>query len=136
MAYASSFAFLKRFTAPFYSENNATVIQEYFNALRHLVSFHDPELFIHMEEIGLTPNLFALSWFMTMFSHRFNLEKVYLIWDFLLTAQEDVAAPICFAFAVLQVLRSKLLHDDFNEVQLFLSHFTVGFQITHMNVGG
>lgn len=55
-------AFLKKYSASFFVADNSVVMQEYMVAFRHILAFHDPELAVHMEEIGLGPELFALPW--------------------------------------------------------------------------
>ena len=62
LAFASLRAFLKKYSASFFVADNSVVMQEYMVAFRHILAFHDPELAMHMEEIGLGPELFALPW--------------------------------------------------------------------------
>jgi TBC domain-containing protein kinase-like protein len=56
--------------------------------LRNLISFHDPELSTHLSNIGIGPELYAISWLMTLFAHVFSLEKLYYIWDCFLTGPD------------------------------------------------
>ncbi|KAF9368827.1 hypothetical protein CPB97_004217, partial [Podila verticillata] len=46
------------------------VIHEYLAVFRHLLSFHDPELSSHLDHIGFVPQLYAISWFMTLFTRE------------------------------------------------------------------
>ena len=65
-------------------KDNAVVIQEYLAKFSHLQAFHDPDLFNHLDEIGFIPDLYAIPWVLTMFSHVFPLHKIFHLWDRLL----------------------------------------------------
>jgi len=50
--------------------DNSQVIHEYLAVFRHLLSFHDPELSSHLDHIRFVPQLYAISWFMTLFTRK------------------------------------------------------------------
>ena len=81
---------------------------------RYLISFHDPELAYHLHSIGLGPEFYAISWFMTLFAHVFALDKIYLLWDHILTSTEFFFMYI--ALSILFQLRDQLLESDFTNV--------------------
>lgn len=99
-----------------------------------LLRYYDPELALHLEAVDCKCELFTISWFLTLFAHVLPLEKIYLVWDFLIvqssgTATRDAtgtstlpsrtsAGPaVCIATAVvlLSPARSKLLQSDFSQ---------------------
>ncbi|GIY74053.1 TBC domain-containing protein kinase-like protein [Caerostris darwini] len=43
-------------------------IQEYLTKFSHLITFHDPELTNHLDNIGFIPELYAIPWFLTMYT--------------------------------------------------------------------
>ena len=43
---------------------------EYLAVFSHMIAFHDPDLSNHMQSIGFIPELFAIPWFLTMFSRK------------------------------------------------------------------
>ncbi|KAJ3046282.1 hypothetical protein HDV00_000095 [Rhizophlyctis rosea] len=114
LAFSSMRAFLKKYSASFFVADNSVIMQEYMVAFRHILAFHDPELAVHMEEIGLGPELFALPWFMTLYAHIFPLDKIYHLWDAFLTGPPFL--HLHTGCAILQQLRDQLIHRDFNTV--------------------
>ncbi|KAF9367098.1 hypothetical protein CPC16_006982, partial [Podila verticillata] len=93
--------------------DNAQVIHEYLAVFRHLLSFHDPELSSHLDHIGFVPQLYAISWFMTLFTHIFPLDKIYHLWDKILVGPSSL--PLFVGIAILQQFRQELMRSEFNE---------------------
>ena len=65
--------------------DNHLALQERLLGLHHILSFLDPILSNHLTNIGVTPNLYAISWFLTMFAHVLPMNLVYEVWDVLLS---------------------------------------------------
>ena len=85
---AMAFVVLERtidvFLPEIFVSNNHLALQERLLGLLHLVAFLDPELSNHLQDIGVTPNLYAISWFLTMFAHVLPIDLVFRVWDVLL----------------------------------------------------
>ena len=64
-----------------FRKDNAAVIQEYLAKFSHLIAFHDPLLFNHLDGIGFIPDLYAIPWILTMFAHVFPLQSIFHLWD-------------------------------------------------------
>ena len=111
-AFACFNAFINRYLTNFFLKDNAEVINEYLVVYQHLLAFHDPALFNHVNSIGFIPELYAISWFLTCFAHVFPLDKIYHLWDKLLLG--DSRMPICVGVAILTLLRAEILESDFN----------------------
>ncbi|RKP35070.1 rab-GTPase-TBC domain-containing protein, partial [Dimargaris cristalligena] len=90
-----------------------SVMIGYFAVFQHLLTFHDPELSVHLTKTDFTPQLYAMPWFLTMFTHVFPLDKTYLIWDKFLVAPRSF--PHFFGLAILRQARPMLLSSGFNE---------------------
>lgn len=71
LAFACIERFLPKFLKDMFLHDNSQVIHEYLAVFRHLLSFHDPELSSHLYHIGFVPQLYAISWFMTLFTRKF-----------------------------------------------------------------
>nr|XP_020007357.1 TBC domain-containing protein kinase-like protein isoform X2 [Castor canadensis] len=63
--------------------------------------------------------LYAIPWFLTMFTHVFPLHKIFHLWDTLLLGNSSF--PFCIGVAILQQLRDRLLANGFNECILLFS---------------
>ncbi|KAH9639898.1 hypothetical protein HF086_015403 [Spodoptera exigua] len=93
--------------------------QEYLAKFWQMTAFHEPELATHLHEINFVPELFAIPWFLTMFSHVFPLHKIVHLWDALLV--EGPALPLFMGVGILRQLRDTLLSSGFNECILLFS---------------
>ncbi|XP_065173110.1 TBC domain-containing protein kinase-like protein isoform X1 [Atheta coriaria] len=118
-AFACLSAFVPKYLHQFFLKDNSAVIQEYLARFSQLIAFHDPPLANHLHEINFVPELFAIPWFLTMFSHVFPLHKILHLWDKLLLG--DSAFPLHIGLSVLTQLRSRLMSSGFNECILLFS---------------
>ncbi|CAG5928564.1 unnamed protein product [Menidia menidia] len=119
LAYACMSAFIPKYLYNFFLKDNSHVIQEYLTVFSQVIAFHDPELSNHLNEIGFIPDLYAIPWFLTMFTHVFPLHKIFHLWDTLLLGNSSF--PFCIGVAILQQLRDRLLANGFNECILLFS---------------
>lgn len=118
-AFACLSAFIPKYLHRFFLKDNSAVIREYLAKFTHIIAFHDPDLSNHLQEIGFIPDLFAIPWFLTMFSHVFPLPKILHLWDQLLLG--DASFPLYVGLAILQQHRDTLLSSGFNECILLFS---------------
>ncbi|KAL1920907.1 uncharacterized protein VTP21DRAFT_11542 [Calcarisporiella thermophila] len=119
LAFACLQLFIPRFLHNFFLVDNSPVIQEYLAVFRHLLSFHDPELSSHLTRIQFLPELYAIPWFLTLFTHVFPLDKIYRLWDKLLVGPPSL--PLFVGISILQQMRDVLLHSEFNECIMIFS---------------
>ncbi|KAK4514821.1 Rhomboid domain-containing protein [Mucor velutinosus] len=122
IAFACLQKFIPKFLNNFFLSDNAPVLQEYLAVFRHLLSFHDPELSSHLDTIGFMPDLYAIPWFLTLFTHVFPLDKIYHLWDKLLVGPSSL--PLFAGIAILRQIRDTLLSYEFNDcIVLFSDNF-------------
>ncbi|XP_062334812.1 TBC domain-containing protein kinase-like protein [Osmerus eperlanus] len=119
LAYACMSAFIPKYLYNFFLKDNSHVIQEYLTVFSQMIAFHDPELSNHLNDIGFIPDLYAIPWFLTMFTHVFPLHKIFHLWDTLLLG--NASFPFCIGVAILLQLRERLLANGFNECILLFS---------------
>ncbi|KAJ7396935.1 TBC domain-containing protein kinase-like protein [Pitangus sulphuratus] len=74
LAYACMSAFIPKYLYNFFLKDNSHVIQEYLTVFSQMIAFHDPELSNHLNEIGFIPDLYAIPWFLTMFT-QIDIER-------------------------------------------------------------
>ena len=118
-AFACFDQFITKYLRGFFNRDNSPTIQEYLSLFSHLIAFHDPDLFNHLDNLAFTPELYAIPWFLTMFTHVLPLHKTIHLWDTLLFGNETF--PICIGLAILSQLRSQLLNYSFNDCILIFS---------------
>ncbi|KAF9162698.1 hypothetical protein DFQ26_003303 [Actinomortierella ambigua] len=113
LAFACIQHFLPKYLKDMFLHDNSKVIHEYLAIFRHMLSFHDPELSAHLDYIAFVPQLYTISWFMTLFTHIFPLDKIYHLWDKILVGPSSL--PLFVGIAILQQFRAELLRSEFNE---------------------
>ncbi|KAF7997420.1 hypothetical protein HCN44_005991 [Aphidius gifuensis] len=118
-AFACLSAFIPKYLHKFFLKDNSAIIQEYLAKFSQIIAFHDPYLANHLSSINFVPELFAIPWFLTMFSHVFPLHKILHLWDKLLLG--DSSFPLMVGLAILKQLRDSLLTSGFNECILLFS---------------
>ncbi|KAK5650705.1 hypothetical protein RI129_001734 [Pyrocoelia pectoralis] len=118
-AFACLSKFIPKYLHNFFLRDNSAVIHEYLAKFSQLIAFQDPVLANHLENINFIPELFAIPWFLTMFSHVFPLHKIFHLWDRLLLG--DSSFPLHVGLSILTQLRDTLLASGFNECILLFS---------------
>ncbi|XP_049865205.1 TBC domain-containing protein kinase-like protein [Pectinophora gossypiella] len=118
-AFACLSAFVPKFLHKFFLKDNSAVIKEYLAKFWQMTAFHEPVLATHLHDINFVPELFAIPWFLTMFSHVFPLHKIVHLWDALLV--EGPSLPLFMGVGILRQLRDTLLESGFNECILLFS---------------
>ncbi|EDV99954.1 TBC domain-containing protein kinase-like protein isoform X2 [Drosophila grimshawi] len=119
LAFLSLFRFIPKYLQWFFLKDNSAIIKEYLSKFSQLSAFHEPLLAQHLASINFIPELFAIPWFLTMFSHVFPLHKILHLWDKLMLG--DSSYPLFIGIAILKQLKSTLLSSGFNECILLFS---------------
>ncbi|KAG9509803.1 TBC domain-containing protein kinase-like protein [Fragariocoptes setiger] len=113
MAFACFHEFVQKYLRGFFQKDNQLVVQRYLDLFFDLLSYHDSALAIHLDRLGFSPNLYAIPWFLTMFTHVLPLHKILHVWDRLLLGNETF--PLCIGLAILAQFRDELLSYTFND---------------------
>lgn len=118
-AFLSLYHFIPKYLHNFFLKDNSIIIKEYLSKFFQLVMFHEPALGKHLNSINFIPELFAIPWVLTMFSHVFPLHKILHLWDKLILG--DSSYPLYIGVAILRQLKTTLLESGFNECILLFS---------------
>lgn len=106
--------FVTRF-APWMLETSESrvfdVLKRMFKYFGRLLLYHDPELYWLLERHMMTPDLYATSWFVTLFARNFTVESVLALWDLLLLEDNPLGTSF-FGIALLCSKRDELLSVD------------------------
>jgi TBC domain-containing protein kinase-like protein len=119
LALACLSAFISKYLHDFFLKDNSAIMQEYLAVFSQMIAFHEPELYNHLDSIAFHPELYAIPWFLTMFTHILPLHKIYHLWDTLLLG--NCSFPLFIGVSILQHLKDDLLSFDFNECILMFS---------------
>ncbi|KAI9175867.1 hypothetical protein H9P43_006231 [Blastocladiella emersonii ATCC 22665] len=126
VAYACLDAFVARYLARFLGTDNAVPLHEFWSLLTLALRFTDPELAAHLDRIGVTFDLFAMSWVLTLFAHVLALPTTYRVWDHLLTRTKQHAFRYLLMTDVLAspaVRPGLIAANSFDEALHLLSEF-------------
>lgn len=90
--------------------------------------FFDPDLFRHLEKLGVCSEQYALRWIMLLFIQEFNINDSLRVWDFLLSFGDQLRNTTMFvAAAMIHSLRDVLFQQDaLSDVIPMLHHFPEG----------
>jgi TBC domain-containing protein kinase-like protein len=119
LAYSSLCAFIDKYLHGFFLKDNAKIMQEYLAVFAQMIAYHSPEIFNHLDSTSFNPDLYAIPWFLTMFTHVFPLHKIYHLWDTLLLG--DASFPLFAGISILLQLKSELLNSGFNDCIMMFS---------------
>ncbi|XP_037938047.1 TBC domain-containing protein kinase-like protein [Teleopsis dalmanni] len=119
LAFLSLYKFIPKYLQWFFLKDNSAIIKEYLCKFSQLTAFHEPILARHLASINFIPELFAIPWFLTMFSHVFPLHKILHLWDKLMLG--DNSYPLFIGISILRQLKNTLLGSGFNECILLFS---------------
>jgi len=79
-----------------------------------------PELFDHFKKQNLSPHLYLLEWFMTLFSKTLPIQLTSRIWDnFILEGESYLYRS---ALGILKFCMPQLLQADFDDIVYILHH--------------
>jgi hypothetical protein len=100
---------------------------EQLHRLAVVLRYADPLLAHYLFDVlGCTPELYAISWFLTLFSHNLPTRKVYLLWDLLFILSGPITCSdgtnnsssstclVALCAAVMMHRRAALLSADFS----------------------
>eukprot|EP01135_Chromosphaera_perkinsii_P005460 Nk52_evm9s352 gene=Nk52_evmTU9s352 len=105
--------FVRKYLNNLFLPDNSAVIQEYLVIFKHLTFYIAPELAVHLHDINFIPELYAISWFLTSYTHIFPIDKIFHIWDSLLLHAKGMS--IAIAVSILCHLESSLIRVSFND---------------------
>ena len=81
-------AFLFRYLARYFCVDDSSYLFKAFRLFHILLMYHDPQLAIHLDENHFPPELYAPSWFMTLYSRALPVNHVLRLWDILLATDD------------------------------------------------
>ncbi|KAL0478824.1 hypothetical protein AKO1_008248 [Acrasis kona] len=107
-------ALVDKFVKGFFAKDNSHAMEERLATFQKLLIYHDPELGLHLRNIGFSAELYAIPWFLTLFAHVLPIEKIFKLWDALLLSSSSHHLPMFLAIGMMKQLRGNLLKSDFN----------------------
>ena len=95
-------SFITTFVPNTFADDEFGSLQCVFLLFRHLLLYHDPQLCAHLDANEMGPELYASSWFITLYANRCKMEVVLYLWDIMLL--EAATDPMLHYFVSLALL--------------------------------
>ncbi|KAL1916836.1 uncharacterized protein VTP21DRAFT_5540 [Calcarisporiella thermophila] len=73
----------------------------------------DPELYTHLWELGIEPQLYGIRWLRLLFGREFPFETLVQLWDGLFAEDPTLRLTNYIALIMLMRIRDQLLHSDY-----------------------
>ena len=104
--------FIGTFVPNTFADDEFGSLQCVFLLFRHLLLYHDPQLCAHLDANDMGPELYASSWFITLYANRCKMEVVLYLWDvMLLEAADDPMLHYFVSLALLIANRAAILKE-------------------------
>jgi Rab-GTPase-TBC domain len=104
-------------------DDSKSGIQGRIANMQHLLERHDPELFHHLEDVGMDPSFYAIRWLTTLLSREFLLPDTIRLWDsmFASTHKENFLRYVCGSMVM--KVRDELIKGDFSRCLRLLQSY-------------
>lgn len=104
-------------------DDSKSGIQGRIANMQMLLERHDPELFRHLEDIGMDPSFYAIRWLTTLLSREFLLPDTIRLWDsmFASTHKENFLRYVCGSMVM--KVRDDLIKGDFSRCLRLLQSY-------------
>ena len=123
-AYCCLVAFTGMFLNRIFASGSTSMLRAQLAEFSELLAAELPELGTHFRSEGVTAELFAIPWLLTLFAHVLPLPNILQLWDVLLAHGDDPhveSLPLYVAISIVRQSEAQLLALDFNGILLHLS---------------
>lgn len=96
------YAFVTNFLPTMFSGEDFNLLNASLRFFELLLQYHDPRLSNLLQQYGLRSQLYATSWFVTLFAHTLPLTHIFDVWDMYIIE----GSPFVHHFASLALLQS------------------------------
>jgi hypothetical protein len=76
--------FFTRYSLNFYYDKDFTGLEMFFRMISLVLRYHCPSLSRYLAVYDIEPQIYALSWLMTLFSSKLSMRMTYLLWQYLI----------------------------------------------------
>lgn len=95
------------------------LLQLYIKAFRALAFELEPEMWQHLIQQGIQPDMFLHRWFMTLFADCLDVSAVLTFWDSIICCGLD--SVLTLALTLLRTRKAELLHMQFEDLMQTLN---------------
>lgn len=117
---------MKNFLPTLFLDDDFVCLQSCFCLLRLLLKYHDPEISIVLSAAGVTPELYATSWFFTYFANKCErLEVICELWSRIIQDQR-INNKYIFALSIALIIynRNMILYSEKSDLPGTMTRLT------------
>ncbi|XP_078375705.1 TBC1 domain family member 5-like isoform X2 [Oculina patagonica] len=104
--------------------NKSTAIVKKLNRIQeHMLRKYDPELWVHMKNLDITPQVYGLRWIRLLFGREFPIDDVLVLWDALFADGPMLDLVDYIYISMLEAIRDKLLVGSYTACMGYLMKF-------------
>jgi hypothetical protein len=100
--------FIDKFLTNYFHEKEFFSLRSGFSLINLLLRYHEPILFHKFDFCLISPDLYATSWIITLFSNKCTLNVIYYLWEKLILF-DDSLFPFFLIIAILIYNKDKFL---------------------------
>ncbi|XP_054722075.1 TBC1 domain family member 5-like [Uloborus diversus] len=89
----------------------------------HLLKHHDVELFLYLENLEITPQIYGIRWLRLLFGREFSIHDLLVIWDAIFADSISFNLVDYIFVAMLMIIRDLLLQSDYASCLRHLMHY-------------
>ena len=103
--------FIDKFLSNYYSEEDFFSLKSSLSLINILLKYHSPEIYNLFDFLLITPEIYATSWILTLFSNKSSLKLIYHLWDKLILFNDNLLLHF-FIIAFLIYNKDTILNND------------------------
>ncbi|XP_022797430.1 TBC1 domain family member 5-like isoform X2 [Stylophora pistillata] len=102
----------------------STAIVKKLNRIQeHMLRKYDPELWVHLKNLDITPQVYGLRWIRLLFGREFPMDDVLVLWDALFADGPMLDLVDYIYISMLKAIRNKLLSGSYSVCIGYLMKF-------------
>ena len=105
--------------------DSSAIVTQSEHIHKELLGAVDPDLSIHLEVVGVVPQIFAIRWLRLLFGREFEFKDVLKLWDILFAESLNVDVIDMSCVAILLRLRWELIDADYTTAITTLTRLTL-----------
>ncbi|PKK67028.1 RabGAP/TBC [Rhizophagus irregularis] len=101
----------------------ATPVFRKCNKIYEYLQIIDPELYKHLIDLEIEPQLYGIRWIRLLFGREFPLNKVLILWDGIFAEDPALRIVEYVCVAMMLLIRNELLDSDYTECLSMLMRY-------------
>ena len=116
--------FINLFLFNYYYERTCFAVKNSLCLLTLLIKYHIPEMYNIFDKAKIFPEMYGISWLITIFSSKLDIDLVYKLWDKLINDKD----PLMVHYIIVSLLyhnKEKFVNADFGAVLVLLNQLNL-----------